>query len=146
MIIFAWKITTTTSRWLHLEIRRDSGQPTGDFELIVLLNILNPSLIYSHQTQKESIFLLKRFKKVLHTGVLIAICPSLRDYWNQWTVRLRVPKRLYKIFKTLPCGMPSACAISPVKIRQSEDTRFLTLLHICLSVASSWRPDLASSS
>ena len=65
---------------------------------------------------------------------------------TQWAVSLRISKRSCKIVETLPCEMPNACAISSTLIRLSEYTRSRIFLHISSSVASSGRPDLASSS
>ena len=50
---------------------------------ILWLIIMNPSLIYSHQTQKKISFDLKGFNKALHTNALVAICSSLRDLGTQ---------------------------------------------------------------
>ena len=120
--------------------------PLKTLSFLLWLIIMNPSLIYSHQMQKKIIFDLKRFNKALHTDALVAICSSLRDLGTQWAVSLHIPKRSCKIVETLPCEMPNACAISSTWIRLSVYTRSQTFLHISLSVASSGRSYLASSS
>ena len=51
---------------------------------------MNPSLIYSHKTQKKKLsFDLERFNKALHTDALVAISSSLRDLGTQRAVSLR---------------------------------------------------------
>ena len=96
--------------------------------------------------KRKSSFDLKRFNKALHTDALVVICSSLRDFGTQRAVNWRIPKRSCKIVKKLPCEMPNGCDISSTWIRLSEYTRSRTGLHISSSVASSGRPDLASSS
>ena len=109
--------------------------------------IMNPKVSSTVTRRKrKSSFDLKRFNKALHTDALVAICSSLRDLGTQRAVSLRIPKRSCKIVETLPCEMPNACAISSTWIHLSEYTRSRTFLHISSSVASSGRPDLASSS
>ena len=98
---------------------------------------MNPSLVYSHQTQKKIIF---------WTDALVAICLSQRDLGTQRAISLRIPNRSCEIVETLPCEMPNACAVSSTWIRLSEYTRSRTFLHISSSVAPIGRPDLASSS
>ena len=120
--------------------------PLTTLSFILWLIIMNPGLIYSHQTQKKIIFWLKHFNKALHTDALVAFCSLLRDLGTQRAVSLRIPKRSCKIVETLPCEMPNACAISSTWNRLSVYTRSRTFLHISSSVASSGHPDLASSS
>ena len=122
--------------------------PTDDSELYSLSHNNEPKSHLSIVTRRKrkSSFDLKRFNKALHTDALVAICSSLRDLGTQRAVSLRIPKRSCKIVETLPCEMPNACAVSSTCIRLSEYTRSRTFLHISSSVASSGRPDLASSS
>ena len=97
--------------------------PLTTLSFILWLTVMNPSLIYCHQTQQKSSFDLKRFIKALHTDAPVAVCLSPRDLGTQRAVSLRIPKRSCKIVETLPCEMPNACAISSTWIRLSQYTR-----------------------
>ena len=125
---------------------KDPG-PThnDDSELYSLAHNNEPKSTVTRCKRKSS-FDLKCFNKALHTDALVAICSSLRDLGTQQAVSLHIPKWSCKIVETLPCEMPHACTISSTWIRLSEYTRSRTFLHISSSVASSGRPDLASSS
>ena len=125
---------------------RDPGPTHWRLSFIHWLIIMNPSLIYSHQTQKKIIF----WPKTLQQGAAYwcSGCHLLitKGFGDPTAVSLRIPKRSCKIVETLPCEMSNACAISSTWIHPSEYTRSWTFLHISSSVASSGHPALASSS
>ena len=104
------------------------------------------SHLQSPDAKEKSSSDLKRFNKELRIDALVAICSSLRDLEIQQAASLCITKLSCKIDETLPRGMPNACAILPPEFTYQEYTRSRTFLYISSSMASSGRPNLASSS
>ena len=98
---------------------------------------MNPSLIYSHQTQRKSSFDLKRFNKALYTDALVAIYSSLRDLGTSAYINdhVRLLKRYMK--KTPPLFLLPEFAYQSIPDPE-------LFLHVSSAVAASGRPDLAS--
>ena len=95
--------------------------PTDDSNLYSLAHNNEPKSHLQSPDAKKSSFDLQRFNKALHTDALVAICSSLRDLGTQQAVSLRIPHRSCKIVETVPCEMPSACAISSTWIQSIPD-------------------------
>ena len=101
--------------------RKPRPYTLATLNFILWLIIMDPGLIYSHQTWKEMIFLwpkpLQQWAVYWCSGWHLLVA---KEFWDPAGCSLCIPKRACKIVETLPCEMCNAFAISSTLIQSTS--------------------------